>query len=209
MAGARTLLQNLSPKGRLMLGGSVIAVVLLGILMMKIASAPDFTTVLAGMDPAQTGKITAALDAKGIAYELQNNGTALAVDKSQVASARVALATAGVSTGTGTQDGWSLFDNQKLGASQMQQQVTYQRALEGEVSQTINGVSGVSGAQVQLVLPQDDLFADQATPATAAVRLSNPADTLEPGAVQGIASLVSSSVKGLKSDNVTITDGNG
>ena len=44
---------NLSPKGRLMLGGSVIAVVLLGILMMRIASAPDFTTVLAGMDPAQ------------------------------------------------------------------------------------------------------------------------------------------------------------
>ena len=75
----------------------------------------------------------------------------------------------------------------------MQQQVTYQRALEGEIANTINGVSGVSGAQVQLVLPEDDLFADTATPATAAVMLGNPADTLESGAVAGIAQLTASS----------------
>ena len=91
----------------------------------------------------------------------------------------------------------------------MQQKVTYQRALEGEVASTVNGVSGVSNAQVQLVLPEDDLFADTATPATAAVMLGNPADAMESGAVQGIAQLVSSSVKGLKKDNVTITDSTG
>jgi flagellar M-ring protein FliF len=59
------------------------------------------------------------------------------------------------------------------------------------------------------VLPEDDLFADTATPATAAVMLANSADTLEPGAVRGIAQLVASSVEGLKTANVTITDGSG
>jgi flagellar M-ring protein FliF len=39
--------------------------------------------------------------------------------------------------------------------------------------------------------------------------LGNTADTLQPGAVSGIAQLVAHSVKGLKSDNVTITDGSG
>jgi flagellar M-ring protein FliF len=59
------------------------------------------------------------------------------------------------------------------------------------------------------VLPEDDLFADEATPATAAVMLGNSADTLEPGATRGIAQLVASSVKGLKTENVTITDASG
>ena len=62
---------------------------------------------------------------------------------------------------------------------------------------------------VRLVLPQDDLFQDEATAATAAVMLGNPADTLAPGAVRGMAQVVASSVKGLKSENVTITDSSG
>ena len=62
---------------------------------------------------------------------------------------------------------------------------------------------------VRLVLPQDDLFQDEATAATAAVMLGNPADTLQPGAVRGMAQVVASSVKGLKSENVTITDSSG
>jgi flagellar M-ring protein FliF len=187
---------------------STVAVIGVAFLLLRLASAPSYELLSSGLDPAQTGKVTAALDAQGIGYELRNNGTALAVDKAQVGAARVALATQGVSL-SGGQDGYSLFDNQKLGASQFQQQVTYQRALEGEIANTINGVSGVSNAQVQLVLPKDDLFADTATPATAAVMLGNPADTLQPGAVNGIAQIVASSVQGLKSDKVTITDSTG
>ena len=59
------------------------------------------------------------------------------------------------------------------GASEFQQKVTFQRALEGEIARTIGSVDGVTSPQVQLVLPEDDLFADEATPATAAVMLGN------------------------------------
>jgi flagellar M-ring protein FliF len=187
---------------------STVAVLGVAFLLLRVAGAPSYEMLSSGLDPAQTSKVTAALDAGGIAYELRNNGTALAVEKSQVGQARVALGSAGVSI-AGAKEGFELFDKQKLGASEKQQEVTYQRALEGEIANTINGVSGVSNAQVQLVMPKDDLFADTATPATAAVMLGNPVDTLEPGAVAGIAQLVSSSVQGLKSDKVTITDSSG
>src|ERR687892_817230 len=189
---------------------AVSAVAILGIafLLLRIAGAPAYTMLASGLDPAKTGEVTAALDEQGIAYELRNNGTGLAVDKAQAAQARVALAGAGVNVGSAG-DGFELFDEQKLGASEFQQQVTYQRALEGEIARTIGGVAGVSGPQVQLVLPEEDLFADTATPATAAVMLANSADTLEPGAVRGVAQLVASSVEGLKTENVTITDGSG
>src|SRR5919199_20137 len=207
MAQARPLLQNMTPKGRLILGGSVAAVVLLGFLMMRMASAPSYTTVMAGVDPAQTGKITAALDAKGVKYELQNNGTAVAVDKSQIAQARIALAEKGLPQSA--QPGMELFDKQKLGASDFQQQVTYQRALEGQLAQTIGQIDGVGGATVQLVLPQDQLFQDQQSQAKAAVLLSGSGQNLDPGAVRGIAQLVSGSVKGLGLNSVSITDSTG
>jgi flagellar M-ring protein FliF len=188
---------------------SAVAILAIAFLLMRVAGAPSYTILSSGLDPAQTGKVTAALDQQGIAYELRNNGTALAVDKSQVAQARVTLAGQGVSLSAGSDQGFELFDKQKLGASDFQQQVTYQRALEGEIARTISGVQGVSSPQVQLVMPQDDLFADESTPATAAVMLGNSADTLEPGAVSGMAQLVASSVKGLKTENVTITDASG
>jgi flagellar M-ring protein FliF len=98
---------------------------------------------------------------------------------------------------------------QKLGTSDFQQKVTYQRALEGEIAKTIDGVAGSGGARVQLSLPGDQLFADEEKPATAAVLLGAGSDTLEPAQVRGIASLVAGAVEGLKKDDVTITDSAG
>jgi flagellar M-ring protein FliF len=207
MAQARTILMNMTPKGRLMLGGSVLGIIVIGFLMMQLASAPSYSTVMAGVDPAQTGKITAALDAKGVKYEIQNNGTAIAVDQSQIAQARIALAEKGLPQSA--QPGMELFDKQKLGASDFQQQVTYQRALEGQLAQTIGQIDGVGGATVQLVLPQDQLFQDQQSAAKAAVLLSGSGSNMNPGAVRGIAQLVSGSVKGLGLNNVSITDSSG
>src|SRR5918997_2094488 len=208
-----SFLQNilaLPARTKALLGVSAVAILAIAFVMLKIATAPSYSLIASGLDPAQTGKITAALDEQGIAYELQNNGTALAVQKASMAQARIALASQGVqATGGGGQPGNELLDESKLGASQFQQQVTYQRALEGEVARTLANVEGVSNPRVQIVLPQDDLFQDEATPATAAIMLGNSADTLQPGAVRGMAQLGSSAVKGLKSDNVTITDSSG
>src|SRR4051795_4615832 len=203
----RTLLANTTPKGKAVIAASVVGVLVLLLVMFKVASAPSYATMLTGLDPAETGKITAALDEKGVQYEIKNNGTALGVVKSQVAQARIALAEKGL-PGKG-QPGFELFDKQKLGASDFQQKVTYQRALEGQIASTIGQVQGVSGAQVSLVLPEDQLFSEEQSPATAAVLLSGSSTNLDPSAVRGIASLVSGSVKGLKPQNVSITDSAG
>lgn len=197
-------------RARIGLAGGALAVFVVMFLLLRMAGAPSYELLASGLDPADTGKVTAALDEQAIPYELRANGTSVAVEKGSLGQARIALAEGGVSAGTaGSGPGFELFDEQKLGASDFQQQVTYQRALEGEIARTVNSVAGVSGAQVQLVLPEDDLFADTATPATAAVLLEGQGGMLEAGAVRGIAQLVSSSVKGLKSENVTITDGSG
>jgi len=201
---------KLPTRSKIAIGVSALGIVAVMFFMLRLASAPSYTTLAAGLAPSDTGKVTAALDAQGISYELGSNGTSVAVEKAAVAQARIALAQQGVATSAlSSQKGFELFDTQKLGASDFQNQVTYQRALEGEIARTIQQVQGVQGAQVQLVLPEDSLFADEATPATAAVMLSGPSTGLESGAVRGIAQLVASSVKGLKAENVTITDSTG
>jgi flagellar M-ring protein FliF len=206
---AETFLK-LPTRSKIAVGLAALGIVAVMFFMLRLASAPSYTTLAAGLAPSDTGKVTAALDERGIPYELRANGTAVAVEKAAVATARVALAEQGVATtALADQKGFELFDQQKLGASDFQNQVTYQRALEGEIARTIQQVQGVQGAQVQLVLPEDSLFADEAVPATAAVMLAGPSIGLEAGAVRGIAQLVASSVKGLKTDNVTITDGAG
>src|SRR4051794_11550070 len=138
MAMVKNALANMTPKGKAMLAGGVVGVILLAFIMLRIASQPSYATLLSGIDPAETGKITAALDEKGITYELQNNGTAIAVDKSMAPQAKVALAEQGL-PGQG-KPGFELFDEQKLGQSDFQQKVAYQRALEGEVGKTIEQV---------------------------------------------------------------------
>jgi flagellar M-ring protein FliF len=203
-------LLKLPTRSKIAVGVAAFGIVAVMFFMLRLASAPSYTVLAAGLAPSDTGKVTAALDEQGIAYELRANGTAVAVEKASVATARVALAGQGVAMSPGgEQKGFELFDQQKLGASDFQQRVTYQRALEGEIARTIQQVDGVQDAQVQLVLPEDSLFADEATPATAAVMVSGPSIGLEAGAVRGIAQLVASSVKGLKTDDVTITDGAG
>src|SRR5918995_2685823 len=106
---------------------SAVAIIAIAFLLLRVAGAPSYTMLSSGLDPAQTGKVTAALDEQGIGYELRNNGTGLAVEKAQVGAARVALAGEGVSMNGAAGEGFELFDEQKLGASEMQQQVTYQR----------------------------------------------------------------------------------
>src|SRR5919198_2714952 len=201
-------LQAMSTRGKIVLAASALAIVVIAFLLFRMASAPSYSTLQAGIDPAKTGKVTAALDQAGVHYKLENNGTAIAVVSGQESKARVALAGQGLAAG-GSQPGFELLDKQKLGASTFQQQVAYQRALEGQIAQTISQIDGVSGAQVQLTLPKDDLFADEKQPATAAVLLTADSATLDPAAVRGIASLVASSVQDLKPSNVTITDASG
>ena len=204
-----SLLQSMSTRGKLLLGGSLLGVVLVSFLMVQMATKPTYTTLAAGLDPAQTGKITQALDAQGITNQPGNGGTSVEVTSADISRARIALAGAGLSATGGSSDGWAQFDKQKLGSSNFQQQVAYQRALEAQIAQTVGQVDGVQNATVQLTMPQEQLFADQQQPATASVLLGGGPSTLQPGAVRGIANLVASAVPNLKSSNVTITDGSG
>jgi flagellar M-ring protein FliF len=193
-------------RGKIALAGSALVFVLVAYMLFSVASQPSYTTVAAGITTAQAAKAMTTLQSAGIGAKLINGGTGVAVLRGKEAQANVALAGQGLSGGT--QQSIQL-NNLKLGASSLQQQVAYQGALESQISGAIDQIDGITGAQVQLTLPQNQLFAQDQQAATAAVLLGGDSSTLGAGAVRGIASLVSSSVQGLKPANVTITDSTG
>src|SRR3954467_5619522 len=122
----------LPAKTKAVLGVSAVAIVAIAFVMLKIATAPSYSLIASGLDPAKTGKITAALDSQGIAYELRNNGTAVSVQKSQTAQANIALAAQGVPASGGSgQPGYELLDQSKLGASQFHKPLSYQLRFGG------------------------------------------------------------------------------
>src|ERR1700677_93243 len=97
MPPAAQLASRLTPRAWLIAGGGAVAAILFVYLFLHMVSA------------------------QGIGYELQNNGTAIAVQANQTSKARVALA--GANLLGNTQPGFSLFEKQNLGESTFQQQV--------------------------------------------------------------------------------------
>jgi flagellar M-ring protein FliF len=206
LAKLRETWSGLETRSQLTLVGSVLAVLIALYMVHSFASKPSYSTLATGLDPATTGQAEKALASAGVTYRIDSGGTSISVLSGEESQARVALAEKGVLNSGHV--GFEIFDKSSLSATDFQQQVDYQRALEGEIAMTIEQIQGVSSADVQLVLPTDNLFADKQTKPTAAV-LVNGGSSLDATTIRGIAHLVSSSVKGLDVQNVTITDETG
>ncbi|MEW6458894.1 MAG: flagellar basal-body MS-ring/collar protein FliF [Bacillota bacterium] len=165
----------------------------------------NYTTLFAGLEPREAGAIVEQLDGMRIPYMLSDGGTTIQVPRAQVDQARIQLATSGALGVDGA--GWELFDRTKLGITEFEQQVNYQRALQEELRRTIVQLDEVEAARVHLVLPEKSIFATEKTPPTASVAVKlRPGADLNQSQVRGVVALVAGSVEGLTPENVHLVD---
>ena len=204
----RDLWSGLELRSQITLIGGVIAVLGTLYVLYGYASKQSYSALATGLAPTETGQAEQTLAGAGIAYRVATGGTEIDVPAGEVSQARIALAEKGVLGDNSSQNGFSVFNKTSLGTTDFQQQVQYQQALQTEIAQTIDQIQGVNSSNVELVLPDDSLFATQTSKATAAV-LVNGGSSLDAPTIQGIAHLVASSVKGLNVGDVTITDETG
>lgn len=203
----RQISSKLSTRGWIAVGAAALIGILFIFLLMTVASAPSYTTLVAGDSPAQAQKVTTALATAQIPYRLSPSGTAVSVPSSQAGQASDVLATAGLSVGNSGQSLESLIGKQSLGESNLEQDEQAQSAEEQQLDQTIEQMNGVTGAAVTLGIPNqaDELFTGATTPTTASVLLDT-SSTLQSGTVKSIAETVANAVPGLNVDKVSITD---
>jgi flagellar M-ring protein FliF len=187
---------------------AVLAVVVGGYLFMSWASQPSYVPLFSNLSSSDAAAITQKLAANKVPYELSEGGQQVLVPSSDVYQQRLDMAAAGLPS-SGDQ-GYSLLDSSGVTTSQFQQQVEYQQAVADELEQTIESINGVSSAVVNVVIPQESLFASSSDQPSASVLVSLEAGiTLTAEQVEAIVHLVASSIEGLTPDNVTVADSNG
>lgn len=153
------------------------------------------------------GAIIAQLQQMNIPYAHGAGGTLL-VPADHVHEARLKLASAGLPKGSLV--GFELLENQRFGITQFQEQVNYQRGLEGELARSIQSLAPVESARVHLALPKASGFLRDKQPPTASVVLQlHPGRSLDRAQVAGILHLVSSSVPELQIKHVSVVDQHG
>ncbi len=204
----RALLGQLSLQQRLWIAGGALGSIILLAAFVMVAGQPDYEPAFTRLSPTTAGTISDALRTAKIPFQVTDAGATILVPASQLSAARVAAGTAG--SGGSDSQGFSLFDSSGLGTSEFDQQVTYQRALQGELTQTIEAMDGVDTARVAIVPAQQGLLQSQDQPASASVmvqmRNGGPPSA---AMVQGIVTTVAGAVSGLTPDNVTVVDESG
>ncbi len=203
----RAIMQTMSA-GKMMALFLLVSVTVAGlVVMISWSGKPEYIPLYSHLSPEDASQVVSLLREKKIEYRLSHDGGTIQVPRERIYDLRLDLASQGLPRG-GT--GFEVFDNAKLGMTEFVQNINYQRALQGELSRTINGLSEVDSSRVHIVIPDRSLFIEQEDPASASVILKlRHGRWLSDDQIQGIVHLVSSSVPRLQPGQVTIVDQDG
>lgn len=168
----------------------------------------QYVMVASQLSAEKTAAAAKALEAAKIPYRVSEDGSTIEVVQDQAGKARMELA--GTSVGLGSNQGFELFNNTDFSATDFSQRVNYQRALQGELTRTIQSIEGVTTARVHLVLPEGNGLRRRGAKATAAVAVAlTPGKILSPAQIRGVQRLVAAAIPEIKVDDVTVIDFSG
>lgn len=168
----------------------------------------DYRVLFSNLEDRDAGSVVTALGQLDVPYRLAAGGGAILVPGNRVHEVRLQLAGQGLPRG-GTV-GFELLDSQKLGVTQFQERLNFQRGLEGELARSIQTLAAVRSARVHLAIPSGSAFVRHRDPPSASVLLNlYGGRTLERGQVAGIANLVAASVPELTLARVSVIDQDG
>lgn len=167
-----------------------------------------YVPLASGLDGDRLDGVVQALERAKLDYQVQDSGDAIRVPRSQLGRAHVAMA--GGAEGAQQTVGLELFKETDFSSTDFAQRINYQRALQGELTRTIQAIAGVRNAHVHVILPEAGLFKRDAAKATAAVSVTmQPGKLLTPAQVKGIQRLVANSVPEIRIDDVAVLDEQG
>ena len=180
---------------------TAIAAVILYISMQK----PEMTTLYSSVSESEKSRIIDSLKNLGVEVQLDPVTGQILVPADLYHQARISLAAQGLPEYGG--DGFDSIDNLPLGISRSVEGVKLRQAQEAELAKSITEISNIQSARVHLALPEKSVFVRDQTSPTASVFVSlKNGRKLDQTQVLAITNLVSSSVPGMNSSNVSIID---
>lgn len=186
---------------------STIVVIVALVILVSILGRAQYVLLYSKISPQEAGKITSKLEEWKQDFKLDGENILVPIGDRDRIRLRLAKDKLAPSGGIVTFD---IFDKVRLTATEFERKIDYLRALQGELTRTIESIEQVSTARVLIVIPEKELFVEEEKEATASIKLTlKPYAVLESNQIRGIINLVAAAVEGLKPENVTIVDSKG
>jgi flagellar M-ring protein FliF len=186
-----------------------ILVLVVGITALSLwLTRPQYVPLFSGLAASDAEAITTQLHTDNVPYQLTDGGQTILVPQADVYTERLKAASNNLPSSAN--QGYTLLNNMGVTTSEFQQNVYYKEAMEGELANTIDAMTGVKTASVKLAIPQSTVFTDSQQDPTASVFIAEDAGTtLSSDQVQAIVHLVSASITGMQTTDVTVIDAAG
>ena len=98
-----------------------------------------------------------------------------------------------------------VFKKTGMVSSPTEERIRFMDALAQDLSRTISEIDGVISARVHIVLPNNDPFAKNALPSSAAVAIRHRSDSDLEDHIPEIKNLVMNAIEGVDYDKITVT----
>lgn len=181
------------------------AAVLTAVSVSILVKSPEYQVLYNHLSNEDSGAIINELNQMKVPYQFTDISGQISVPKNKVYEIRLHFAENNLPRGGGV--GFELLDKEKFGLSQFNEQINYQRALEGELARTIQRINIVKSARIHIVFPKSSLFLQDKQKSSASVVLElQTGSTLNTGQIKAILHLISSSISNLSVENITIVD---
>ncbi|XBC44434.1 MAG: flagellar basal-body MS-ring/collar protein FliF [Buchnera aphidicola (Schlechtendalia peitan)] len=149
--------------------------------------------------------IISQLTRMNIPFKFSDDHKSLLVPENQIRKIQENLFEQGLPKGNSI--GFELLDQEKFGISQFNEQINYQRALEGELARSIQQLDNVKTARVHIALPKPSLFVqDSKLPSASIILGIKDGLNINSSQINAILHMVSGSISGLPIENITIID---
>ncbi|MDD3055887.1 MAG: flagellar basal-body MS-ring/collar protein FliF [Aliarcobacter sp.] len=194
-------------------GFSLLFILLVGLLVYSSIKAEDKKlnyTIASNLTKSQVMLASDELEASGIIFAVSGTGNSLTLKTSKdfINIAKIKLVTSEAATSKHV--GWEIFEKSSLGTTNFENKVKYLRALEGELSRTLESLTGVLRANVKIAIPKDTIFTEKKSDTTASAMLSlKPGVFLTQKQIDGIKNFIASAVPDLKHENIQLIDQDG
>ncbi len=186
---------------RLAVVGATVAVFALVLGMAQLGGRKEQALLYAGLEGAAAGEVIAALDQRGIGYEVR--GDSIYVEAGARDATRMALAAEGLpATGAG---GYELLDGLSgFGTTSQMFDAAYWRAKEGELARTILANPAIRAARVHIAQAPTQPFRETKH-ATASVTVT-ASGSLGAAQAKALRHLVAAAVSGMRPEDVAVID---
>ena len=200
------------PIQKVILIGIVVIVIVAIILAARVSSKPSTVRVFNApvTDSTSLTKILDRISQENVQANADSNGYISVADDETARRIREVLISENLVPSS--IDPWAGFYDRSWSTTDADQNVKLKNTIQKQLKAHIEAISDVQMADVNIVLPERQLFAADQAPVSASVILrTTPSSTLlsDKKRIQGIQRLILSAVEGLKEENLIISDSEG